>query len=95
MVKRKVLVVDDSALVVEMSRDMLEGEGYEVFTATSGIEANRFIFSRNRPDLILLDVMLPIIDSAMKARMLKEKEQTCDIPILLISSKPETSSKGW
>lgn len=46
-------------------------------------------YGRNRPDLILLDVMLPVIDGAKKARMLKEKELTRGIPILLISSKPE------
>lgn len=89
MEKRKVLVVDDSELMLEISRDALEGEGYEVFTATSGIEANRFIYSRNRPDLILLDVMLPLLDGDRKARLLKESELCRDIPILLISSKTE------
>lgn len=85
--KRKVLVVDDSELVLEMIRDALEGEGYEVFTAASGIEANRFVYSRNRPDLILLDVMLPLLNGDRKVRLLKESALSRDIPVLLISSK--------
>lgn len=89
MKKGKVLVVDDSALVLEMTRDALESGGYEVFTAASGIEANSFIYSRSRPDLILLDVMLPMLDGDRKARLLKENGISRDIPILLISSKPE------
>lgn len=93
--KRKVLVVDDSELVLEMIRDALEGEGYEVFTAASGIEANRFVYSRNRPDLILLDVMLPLLNGDRKVRLLKESALSRDIPVLLISSKTNDGLMLW
>lgn len=89
MEKPKILIVDDSELVLAMARDALEEAGYEVFTATNGIEANSYIFSKNRPDLIILDVMLPMLDGNKKAKLLREKEFSKQIPILLISSKSE------
>jgi len=87
--KQKILIVDDSDLVLAMARDALEEAGYEVLTASNGIEANSFIFSKNKPDLIILDVMLPMLDGNKKAKLLKEKEFSKQIPILLISSKSE------
>lgn len=89
MEKQKILIVDDSELVLAMARDALEEAGYEVFTATNGIEANSYIFSKNKPDMIILDVMLPMLDGNKKAKLLREKEFSKQIPILLISSKSE------
>jgi two-component system, OmpR family, alkaline phosphatase synthesis response regulator PhoP len=93
MEKQKILIVDDSELVLAMARDALEEAGYEVFSATNGIEANSFIFSKNKPDLIILDVMLPMLDGNKKAKLLREKEFSRQIPILLISSKSEDELK--
>lgn len=87
---KNVLVVDDSELVLTMARDFLEKAGFVVSTAESGIEANRYIYAPVKPDLIILDVMLPMLDGNKKARMLKDKEETKHIPILLLSSKEET-----
>lgn len=89
MEKQKILVVDDSELVLAMARDALEEAGFEVFTAANGIEANSVIFSRNKPDLIILDVMLPMLDGNKKAKLLKEKDFSKEIPIVLLSSKSE------
>ncbi len=89
MEKQKILIVDDSELVLAMARDALEEAGYEVLTATNGIEANSYIFSKSKPDLIILDVMLPMLDGNKKAKLLREKEFSKQIPIVLISSKSE------
>jgi len=87
---KKILVIDDSPLVLAMASDALKAAGFEVFTATNGIEANSYIFSSsNRPDLIILDIMMPLLDGNKKAKILKEKEFSRDIPILFISSKTE------
>jgi DNA-binding response OmpR family regulator len=85
---KKILVIDDSELVLAMASDALKSAGYEVFTATNGIEANSYIFSTtNRPDLIIIDIMMPLLDGNKKAKILKEKDFSKDIPILFISSK--------
>lgn len=87
----KILVIDDSPLVLAMASDALSAAGFDVFTATNGIEANSYIFSsNNRPDLIILDIMMPLLDGNKKAKLLKEKDFSKDIPILFISSKSET-----
>jgi len=87
---KKILVIDDSPLVLAMASDALQAAGFDVFTATNGIEANSFIFStNNRPDLIILDIMMPLLDGNKKAKILKEKDFSKDIPILFISSKDE------
>jgi len=85
----KILIIDDSELVLAMAKDALEQAGYQVLTATNGIEANRFIFSREKPALIIMDIMMPMLDGNKKAKLLKENEVSKDIPILLLSSKSE------
>ncbi len=89
MVRKRILVVDDSEIVLDMARQALEEEDFEVVTATSAMEANEYIFCENKPALIIMDVMLPMLDGDKKAKMLKENELTREIPILLLSSKPE------
>lgn len=90
MAAKKILIIDDSELVLAMASDALESAGYQVFTATNGIEANAFIFSSaSKPDLIIMDIMMPLLDGDKKAKILKEKDFSKDIPIMFISSKPE------
>lgn len=87
--RKSILIIDDSELVLAMAKDALEEGGYTVQTATNGIEANRYIFSKNRPDLIIMDIMMPMLDGNKKAKILKENEMSRDIPILLLSSKSD------
>lgn len=87
--QKNILIIDDSELVLEMAKDALEEAGYQVQTATNGIEANRYIFSKDRPDLIIMDIMMPMLDGNKKAKILKENEMSRDIPILLLSSKSD------
>ena len=89
MKKKRVLVVDDSEIVLAAAREALE-EGFEVVTALNALEADKYIVCKDKPDIIVLDVMLPMLDGDKKAKMLKENELTRSIPILLLSSKPES-----
>jgi CheY-like chemotaxis protein len=90
VIKKKILIIDDCPLDLVMAKDILHEAGYEVHTATTGIEANQHIFSIDKkPDLILLDIVMPLIPGDKKARMLKQSEQSKDIPILFISAKLE------
>lgn len=87
--EKQVLIIDDSELVLAMAKDALGDAGFEVATATNGIEANRYIFSRKQPDLIIMDIMMPMLDGNKKAKILKENEMSRNIPILLLSSKSD------
>lgn len=86
---KKVLVVDDSEIVLEKAREALDAKGYEVVTASSAQDADRFIYSAKMPDVIIMDVMMPTMEGDRKTRILKEDVSTRNIPVLLLSSKSE------
>jgi len=86
--KKRIVIIDDSKLVLAVAADALESAGYEVLTTDSGIEANRYIYSHQPPDLILIDVMMPLLNGDRKVRLLKQREASSRIPIILMSTKP-------
>jgi DNA-binding response OmpR family regulator len=71
-----------------MAGEALEQNGYEVITATNGLEANRYLFRKDKPDIIIIDVMIPLLNGDKTAKLIKGNENTKHIPILLLSSKP-------
>jgi CheY-like chemotaxis protein len=85
---KRVVVIDDCKLTLRMVSDMLEGAGFEVLTAESGIEANPYIFSPPPPDLLLIDIELPMLRGDQKGHLLKSSEKAKDIPVILMSHKP-------
>jgi DNA-binding response OmpR family regulator len=87
--KKRVLVVDDSEIVLAKAREALTAGGYEVCTAISAAAADSYIYGDSRPDIIVLDVMMPMLDGDKKAKLLKGDDLAKDIPILLLSSKNE------
>jgi CheY-like chemotaxis protein len=87
--KKRVLVVDDSEIVLAKAHEALTAGGYEVSTALSAAAADRYIYGDSRPEIIILDVMMPVLDGDKKAKLLKGDDLTRDIPILLLSSKNE------
>jgi DNA-binding response OmpR family regulator len=86
---KRVLVIDDSEIVLEMASEALIAKGYGVSTAVSARDADRFIYGDSRPDVIIIDVMMPALDGDRKTRMLKDDSATSGIPVLLLSSKSE------
>ncbi|GAB4300733.1 MAG: response regulator transcription factor [Myxococcota bacterium] len=88
--KEKILVVDDEEDILELLGRNLAKEGYVVFTALSGEDALAQA-SREKPDLILLDLMLPGIDGLEVCRKLKSAETTSLIPVIIVSAKGEDS----
>jgi DNA-binding response OmpR family regulator len=80
---RKILVVDDDSSQLRVEEQVLAGRGYEVMKAGSGQEAVRVFFER-KPDLILLDVMMPEIDGWQTCRLIREAS---DIPIIMLTGK--------
>lgn len=86
---KHIVVIDDCRVTLAIVTDMLEDAGFRVSTAEDSVYSNHLIYSSSPPDLILLDVMLPHMAGDKKARILKSREKSRDIPVLLISSKEE------
>jgi len=92
MADKRILVVDDEAQLLEMVKMRLEANGYEVITADDGQEG--FEKAKNeRPDLIILDLMLPKMDGYKVCRLLKFDEKYKAIPIIMFTAKGEESAK--
>ena len=88
--KKKILLVDDEPLLLEMVVMRLEANDYEVVCAVDGQEALDKVH-REKPDLIILDIMLPKIDGYKVCRMLKFDEKYKKIPIILFSARAQQS----
>jgi phosphate regulon transcriptional regulator PhoB len=83
-----VLVVDDERDIVELVRHHLLQAGYRVVSASDGRQAVD-VALRERPDLIVLDLMLPVLPGAEVARMLKQNEKTRGVPIVMLTARGE------
>jgi DNA-binding response OmpR family regulator len=93
---KTVLVVDDEPDIVHLLRVCFEQQGYTVITAVNGREALDAV-AVQKPDIILLDQMMPQVSGLEVAKKLKEDEATADIPVLLLTAKDsyDDMSKGW
>jgi two-component system alkaline phosphatase synthesis response regulator PhoP len=85
-----VLVVDDEEDLLELVRYNLTKEGYRISCVATGDEALKVV-RRQPPDLIVLDLMLPMIDGLEVCRRLKGDSKTRDIPIIMLTAKSEES----
>ena len=88
MSKKYVLIVDDDPDLVETVSMMLEDKGYEVGKAYDGVEGEESIKKR-RPDLLVLDVMMPRKDGYKLCAQLKADSATRDIPVILLTAVGE------
>ena len=83
--KRKILVVDDELDMLMVIKLRLEASGYEVITATDGLEGLNAA-RKDNPDLIVLDIMLPKMNGYKVARFLKFDEEYKKIPIVMLTA---------
>lgn len=89
--KAKVLIVDDEPNNVDFIEQALEDTGYQLITATNGQEALDKIHSE-QPDLVLLDLMMPVLDGFSVLAQVKADQTLRDIPIIIISSEQDSKS---
>ena len=85
----KILVVDDEALLVKGIRFNLQNEGYEVITGSDGLEAVKHV-QEQRPDLVVLDVMMPNMDGMTACAKIREFS---DVPVILLTAKADDMDK--
>jgi DNA-binding response OmpR family regulator len=91
---RTIFIADDELDFVSTLRSRLEFEGYRIETAPDGKEALERIL-KEKPDLILLDVMMPTMNGFQVCRELKGNPDTKSIPIMMLTAKSQESDKFW
>lgn len=84
----KILVVDDNKLNLRLLQDILEDEKYKVYTTDSGFSVLEMAHNL-KPDVILLDIMMPGMDGYDVCRLLKSDEEVMDIPVIMVTAKTE------
>lgn len=83
-----VLVAEDDKIIRRLARHILERAGFEVDEAADGLEALAQI-EKKKPDLLLLDIMMPHMNGYDVCTTLREQEETADLPIVIITAKTE------
>ena len=91
---KRILVVDDSPTELFLIAAPLLAGGFEVITASDGDEALAKV-SSERPDLILLDVVLPKQNGYQVCRALKRSPETSPIPVIMLTGKNQPSDRFW
>jgi CheY-like chemotaxis protein len=91
MMRKKILLVDDSNTVLLMERMLLAGCGYDIVTARDGEEGVAKAQSE-RPDLILLDLVMPKMDGLEAAKRIRAQPTTSAIPIIMVTTRSEASN---
>ncbi len=89
--KAVILVVDDDRVLRETFSYSLENAGYKVIKASSGQEAIGIV-KKQHPDLILLDVQMPLMNGFETAEVLQRDEETSEIPILFLTGEARDSA---
>jgi CheY-like chemotaxis protein len=86
--KKRILILDDSTITLEMEKAVLEDRGYKVAIASNLLEFQAQLVSF-QPEIILTDLMMPDVSGKDIVRVLKQDFHTEKIPIILFSSKPD------
>ncbi|MCP4414223.1 MAG: response regulator [Gammaproteobacteria bacterium] len=90
----RVLIVDDSPTEMHILSNMMEKMGYEVITADNG-DLGVATAKETKPDLILMDVVMPGTNGFQATRQLHRGEDTKHIPVIIVSTKNQTTDKMW
>jgi CheY-like chemotaxis protein len=91
---KTILIVDDSPTELKLMMSALQSKGYHIITATDGEEAFAKI-ATTRPDMILLDVVMPKKNGYQVCRQIKTTPATKDIRIVLVTSKNQETDRFW
>ena len=94
MIVMRVLIVDDSPTEMHILSNMMEKLGHAVITAENG-EQGVSTAKETKPDLILMDVVMPGINGFQATRQLHKSEETKDIPVIIVSTKDQATDKMW
>lgn len=94
LIMSKVLIVDDSPTEMHILKTVLEGQDHEVITAENG-EIGVEVATREKPDLILMDVVMPGMNGFQATRKISKNPDTAKIPIIMVTTKDQRTDKEW
>jgi twitching motility two-component system response regulator PilH len=89
-----ILIVDDSPTDVHVLKTMLEKNGYQTSSVSSGEEAVEKA-RELKPDLVLMDVVMPGVSGFQATRQINKNPETASIPIIMVTSKGQETDKIW
>ncbi|MES9893397.1 MAG: response regulator [Candidatus Thiodiazotropha endolucinida] len=92
--KARVLVVDDSPTEIHIFKKILEKQGYQILVAKDGQEGVD-VAKQELPDIILMDVVMPVLNGFQATRQLKNDESTANIPVIMVTTKGQQTDKNW
>src|SRR5262249_56977802 len=88
---KKILIADDSPLVVMLLSNLLKSQGYQVATASDGVLAVQRAYSE-QPDLILLDIFMPRMNGYQVCRLLKKDPTVAGLPVIILTGSDEAGT---
>ena len=91
--QKRIVIIDDDELILATAGEFLRRAGYQVDTSDCPINSNNLIYRDPVPDLLIIDVMMPLMSGDTKLKKLKSREASRAIPVLLISAKSEDELK--
>lgn len=94
MSSKRVLIVDDNPVILELLSFLIRDLNCEVFLARDGIEAIEKVYEEG-PDLILLDILMPKMNGYQVCRLLKDNEDTRHIPVIMLTAKDQLADQYW
>jgi twitching motility two-component system response regulator PilH len=89
-----ILIVDDSPTEMHVLKSMLEKNGYQTITATSG-EQGVEVAKTEKPDLVLMDVVMPGLNGFQATRQLTKGTDTATIPVIICTTKDQETDRVW
>jgi len=90
--KKRILYIEDEKEMLDLTRIVLERAGYEMLAAVGGADGIEAV-KREKPDLVLLDLMMPDVDGWEVYRQMKADKEVADIPVIIITARTQSIDK--
>jgi twitching motility two-component system response regulator PilH len=90
----RVLIVDDSPTETYKFKEILEKHGFEIITADNGADGVA-VARQEKPDVVLMDVVMPGLNGFQATRQLKQGNETKHIPVIIVTTKDQETDKVW
>lgn len=90
----RILIVDDSPTEIHVFKTMLEKNNFEIITASSG-EEGVDMATREKPDLVLMDIVMPGMNGFQATRQITKNADTASIPVIIVTTKDQETDRVW